>query len=208
MQGDGHSERPGVLERPPEHPARDDGFAVVGEPRRSSIGQLAHLGENLAGETARDRRQRPDRNHRLHRCAAEQRVEEGRLIEHRVGVRHREDGGVSPCGGGGRAGREVLLVLLSGRSQVYVGIDQTGQQKAAVGSDLAGVGGVQVGADRRDQSIPNVDVGDQIDPLGRIEDPDAAHDDLGRWSAGVGEPGRHHATSTRAAAVCGCATRS
>ena len=52
-----------------------------------------------------------------------------------IGVRHREDGGEAARGGGGGSRRDVLLVLLAGRAQVDVRIDERGQQRETVGLD-------------------------------------------------------------------------
>ena len=65
----------------------------------------------------------------------------GALSIDRRRVRHRDDGAVAARGGRARAGLEVLLVLLAGRAQVHVRIDERREQVASVAlDDLAAVG--------------------------------------------------------------------
>ena len=113
-------------------PALDDRPAVVGEPERALLAQLGHLGQLLAFQPARDRREKAHRDARLARGAVAQRSQQRRGVDDRVGVRHR-DHRAEPSGRGCPGARlEVLLVLLAGRAQVDVRVDERRQQMPAL----------------------------------------------------------------------------
>ena len=127
--------RRGVLQRAPQQRGREHRAAVVGVAAGAVVGELAERRELLAELPHRDRGQEPDAHARVERGPLVQRVEHLRGVDHRVGVGHREHAAVAAGGGRRGAGREILLVLLAGRAQVHVRIDEGGQQRAAVGLD-------------------------------------------------------------------------
>ena len=59
----------------------------------------------------------------------------GARVDRRVGVRHRDDGDEAAGRGRARAGVEVLLVLLPGRAQVHVRVDEAREQVPALAVD-------------------------------------------------------------------------
>ena len=120
-----------VLERAAQHPGAHDRLAVVGEAERAGLAQPVHLGELLAAQPARDRAHEADGNARVARGGLAQRAEDRGRVDDRVGVRHRDDLAEAAGGRGARAGLEVLLVLLAGRAQVHVRVDEAREQLAA-----------------------------------------------------------------------------
>ena len=120
MQRDHAAAQALVLQRLAQHSRGHDRLAVVGEAQRAVVAQLSHLGQLLAPEAARDRGEESHRHPGLTGGSVDQRAQYRRLVDDRVGVRHRDQGD-EPSGGGRRgAGVEVLLVLLAGRAQVDV----------------------------------------------------------------------------------------
>ncbi len=115
-----------VLKCLAQHAGALDGAPVVGEAEGPLVGELGHLGELLALKAAGDRGEKADGNARFARRCIAQRAKERSGIEHGVGVGHCDDGAVASCGGGAGTGVEVLLVLLAGRAQVHMGIDEGG----------------------------------------------------------------------------------
>ena len=86
----------------------------------------------------------------------------GRLVDDRVGVRHREHAAEAAGRRRARAGLEVLLVLAAGRAQVHVRIDEPGKDVQALGlDDLRPVGGsiAPGAADLGDLAVADQQVG-------------------------------------------------
>ena len=79
-----------------------------------------------------------------------QRAQDRRGVDDRVGVGHRDDRAEAAGGGGAGAGLEVLLVLLAGRAQVHVRVDEAGEQVAPVAVDDLGALGRLERAGRAD----------------------------------------------------------
>ena len=73
-----------------------------------------------------------DGDARVARGGVAQGAQDGRAVDHRVGVRHRHHRAEAAGRGGARAGLEVLLVLLAGHAQVHVRVDEGRQQVAAL----------------------------------------------------------------------------
>src|SRR5204862_336504 len=83
-----------------------------------------------------------------------------RAVDHRVGVRHRENLAVAAGRRGARAGVDVLLVLAPGRAQVHVRVDERGERVQPVGVErLGALGGLQRVPDLRDLAAAHEDVG-------------------------------------------------
>ena len=113
--------------------------AVVAEADRAGRAELAHLGELLAREAARDGGEEPDGDRGLGAGRLDEAHEDRRRVDHRIGVGHGEDGHVAAGRGGRRAGRDVLFVLAPRRAQVRVQVDEAGQHEHAAGVDDARV---------------------------------------------------------------------
>ena len=93
-------------------PARRDGPAVVGEGRRAGVGELAHLGR--AREPSCPfvmRGHEADRHLGLLLGPGPQAAEGVGVVDHRIGVRDRQDRAVPARRGGGGARGDRLLVL-------------------------------------------------------------------------------------------------
>ncbi len=157
------------------------GLAVVGEPERAGVAQLGHLGQRLAGQPTRDRGQEADRHARLAPRWRAQRAQHRRGVDHRVGVRHRHHGDVAAGRGGAGAGVEVLLVLLPGRAQVHVRVDEAREQVPALAVDhLDAVGGQRAGrAELGDLAAAHEHVVRRVDPAARVEHVGAADQQVG-----------------------------
>ena len=116
------------------------------KPSAPGVAQLGHLGQLLALEPARDRGEEADRDARLARAprrAASASIGAESTTGSVFGIA--SDRAEAAGGGGARAGLEVLLVLLAGRAQVHVRVDE--RRAAACGpsavDDLGAVGGVE-----------------------------------------------------------------
>ena len=72
-----------------------------------------------------------------------------RRVDDRVGVRHRHDRDVAAGRRGAGAGVDVLLVLLPGRAQVHVRVDEAGEQVPPLAVDHLGAAGVAASRARR-----------------------------------------------------------
>ena len=138
---------PLVLERLAQDRGAVHRPAVVGEAERAGVGQLGHLGQRVAVEPARDRGEEADRDARLAPRRLAQRAQHGGVVDHRVGVGHRDDGDEAAGRRGAGAGVEVLLVLLAGHAQVHVRVDEAREQVAALAVD-------QLGARRAPRGCP------------------------------------------------------
>ena len=169
-------------------PALCTGSPVVGEAERALLPELGHLGELLAGEPARDRGQEADGHARLARGGVAQRAQQRRRVEHRVGVGHRDHRAEAAGGGGAGAGVDVLLVLLAGRAQMHVRVEERGQQPQApvaldqllappraVATRLERAGRAQLG----EQPAADAHVVARVDAGARVEHVDVAQEQLG-----------------------------
>ena len=74
-----------------------------------------------------------------------------------IGVRHREDGGVSPGRRGSRAGLDIFLPLLARLTEVGMEIDEPRPNPGSFAVDR--VAALEVGADLSDEPVTNPDVG-------------------------------------------------
>ncbi len=115
-------------------------------------GHQAHLGELFAFQAHGDRTDRVHVDQADLLAAVPDVVGDHRAVGHRVGVGHREDGGVAAQSGGRRTGFDVLGVLAARLAQVRVQIDEPGQQDLAGRFDDLGV--------RLGRSDPGADLGD------------------------------------------------
>ena len=167
-----------ILQRSPHQPGRRDGHAVVGEARGTCDSELAHLGELRSQLSLGDRREESDRNLRFDARSFDERAERRRRVHDRIGVRHREDRAVAARRRGRGAGRDVLLVLTSGRAQVHVRVDEGRRQQQAFPLDHPVRVRVELGAERRDHAVVDSDVEQRVDACDRIEDTGAANDDV------------------------------
>ena len=157
VQRDHAAGEPLVLQRLAQHPGRDDRLAVVGEPERALRAQLGHLGELAAPQPAGDRGHEADGDARVAGGGVAQGAQDRRGVDDGVGVRHRDDGAVAARRGRAGAGLEVLLVLLAGRAQVDVRVDEGGEEVAPAAVDDLGArrGGEARRARRSRRSRPS-----------------------------------------------------
>ena len=113
-----------IAQRPAQHARAHHRAPVVGEAERPLRAQLRHVRELLAAQPARDRGQEADGHARLVRRGLAQRAKQRRRVDRGVGVGHRYHGAEPARRGGARAGLEILLVLLAGRAQMHVRIEE------------------------------------------------------------------------------------
>src|SRR6202012_823359 len=99
-------------------------------------------GQLLALHPDRDRGGEADRDRGLGARLLPQRRNGGGVVDRRRRVRPRDDPAVAAGGGGAGAGLDVLLVLLAGRAQVDVRVEEGGEGVEALGVDLLDVGRV------------------------------------------------------------------
>ena len=167
-----------VLHSPPHQPRGGDRHAVVGEGDRSRLGELAHLGQLLPALAARDRGEKADRHLGLGARRLDQGAEGGRGVDHRVGVRHRENRAVAPgrCGRG--AARDRLLVLAARRAQVDVGVDEGRREDEAVRLDDAMLVRVDRLCDLGDRPAVDPHLEPSVDSLHRVEHTRAPDDEV------------------------------
>ena len=149
-----------VLKRTSQDARVRDRAAVVGEPHRPRIVKLGHLGQLHPLHPARDTGQEARRHRRLLGGPLAKRAHVGRGVDRRLGVGHRQHPAVAS--GGRRAGArlDVLLVLVSGRPQVDVRIEESGEDGPALRIDQLAVAGLHASR------------------LGELGDPATAHDDV------------------------------
>ena len=177
VDGDRASGDGAVLERPPHERRRDDGHAVVREAGRARVCELAHLGQLSPALALRDGGEEADRDLGLRLSALDQGAEDGRGVDDRIRIRHREDRAVAARRRRARARDDRLLVLATGRPQMDVWVDECGGEHASGAVDHA----VSVRVDRlrelRDDAVVDADVEQRIDAARRIEDTCAADDE-------------------------------
>ena len=137
------------------------------------IAQQRHLGQLLAAEADADRGHEADADARLLAGLRDDAAQQGRIVEHRRGVRHRNDGAVAAGGGGARARLEILLVLLARRTEVDVRVDEGREEVLARRLDRFGAGrGVERAGrcELGDLAAADQDVMAAVDLSARIED--------------------------------------
>ena len=210
VQSQPPARRAGVLKSSAHQPGRTDRFAVVGEGRGAGAGQLAHLGQLLAGEPARDRRHEANRDQGLLLRLLDQRSEHGGAVDHRIGVRHRQDRAVAARGGGGAARSDRLFVLAARRAQVHVRIDEGRSQHEPVSCDRLAVRLCARLRELGDDALLDDHVESRVDSFDRIEHTGAA--DYERARRGGSRVQDHQATSFistgRASETGPCVSRS
>ena len=150
----------------------------------------------------RDRGQEPDGYLCLPRGGFDQRSEDGGVVDDGVGVRHRDHRAEAAGRRGGRAGLEVLLVLLAGRAQVHVRVDEPGERVHALGVDGVAVLGRLEGsglAELGDVPVLDEDVVRLVEPGARVEHVGAGDQQLRGLARPVEEALdlAHHATAAR-----------
>ena len=149
-------------------PALRTGVPSSVKPSAPSAPQLGHLGQLLALQAARDRGEEADGHARLARGGVAQRAQQRRGVEHGVGVGHRDHRGEAAGGRGARAAREILLVLLPGRAQVHVRVEEGGHGDRRPPPSISSVAGVGLECSRRRRARrsrrPHEHVGRRRDP--------------------------------------------
>ncbi len=151
---------PLVLERPAHHPGVGDRQPVVGEAERAGLAQRRHLGQLAPLHAAGDGRDEAGRDDRLGLGPLAERRDDRGIVDDRVGVRHRDDPAVAARGGGPGPGLDVLAVLLAGRPQMDVRVEEGREGVEPAGVDLlAAVGKLAVAR-----------FGDRCDPPGADHD--------------------------------------
>jgi hypothetical protein len=182
VQGEHPAAQQLVAHRAAQDPGADHGLAVVGEAQRALAAQLGHLGELLAAQPAGDRGHEAQRHAGLALGLLAQGAQLRRVVEHRIGVGHRHHGDETAGRRGAGAGVEVLLVLLAGRAQVDVRVDEARQQVAALAVDHLGArrGLERAGrAELGDLAAAHEHVGGAVVALARVEDVGAADQQVG-----------------------------
>ena len=155
---------------------------------------------------------KPTGHARLARGGVEQRAEDRRGVDDRVGVRHRDDRAVAAGRGRAGAGLEVLLVLLAGRAQVHVRVDERREQVAPRRRRRSrrrpGAVSVPGGADLGDLAVADEHVVRRVDArcAGRAR---GRRGRAGRRAAGArrGAPSAASPARSRAHASCGSVGR-
>jgi hypothetical protein len=153
-----------------------------------------------AAQSLGDRRQEANRHARLAAGAIDQRAEDRGVVDDRIGVRHRDHRAEAAGGGGRRARVEVLLVLLAGRAEVHVGIDERRKRVLAGGVEqLTVLGRAQRPgrAELGDPAVADQDVARLIEVGARVDHVGPPHQQLRCGTLAVMEPRFHQATAAR-----------
>ncbi len=136
---DQRAERIGIGERAAQHAGIGDRAVAVGEGDGAGLLQQADLGHRLASEALGECRRRcyP------HLCgsggAAQDEVDQRRLVDHRLGVRHHDDGG-DAAGQRGVARRFQRLAIFAARlAGEDARVDQSRRQYQTFGIDHLGI---------------------------------------------------------------------
>ena len=160
-----------VLQRPAHHPGIGDRQAVVREADRAGVAKLSHLGQHLTLHAAGDAGQEAGGHRRLLGGALPQRADVRRGVHRRLGVGHREDAAEAARGRRPGARPDVLLVLVPGRPQVDVGVEERREHCLALGVDQLAFACVDAtrGGKFGDPAVANDDVMGAIDPRTGIE---------------------------------------
>ena len=188
-----------VLERLAQDAGGGDRLAVVGEPERAGVAEVRHLGQLLTAQAARDRGKEPGRDVGLPAGHLGQGAQNRGVVDDRVGVRHRDDRAEAAGGGGGGAGVDVLLVFLTRRAQVHVGVDEAGERVLARGVDDLAAPRLRQSAGRAelgDVTVADEDVALLVKLGSRVEHVHRADEELGLREIGCEQPAlAHHATA-------------
>ena len=183
-----------VLQRATHQPGGDDRPAVVRECRGAGGGELGHLRQLVAQLAFADRRHESRRHDRLVARTLDESTEDGRRVDDRLGVRHREDRAVPPGRGRLRSRADRLLVLAAGGSKVDVRIDEGRRDHEPVRRPRL---------DRRDHTVGHRDAKRLVDPLRRGEH---ATLERQRVAAAVARD-QHYATPAGSGAATGATVR-
>ncbi len=153
VQSDHPAGEPLVLERLAEYPGRGDRFAVIGEPKRTGVAELRHLGQLLPLEPAGDRCQEADGDACLAARGVGQRPQTAAssTIGAVLGIAITAQ---KLPAAAAVSRRDVLLVLLARCAQVDVGVDKGRERVLAGRFDDVAVG--RRGARRRQLGDPPV----------------------------------------------------
>ncbi len=161
-----------ILQRPQQHLRVDERPVGLRERHAAGLGQLAHLGQRLAGKSHRQRPDRVDVRAIGQPRALLEHFDETGLVERRVGV-----------GGAGEAGHAAghrrvhlrfqrRLVFESGLAQPRGEIDQSRRHDAAGGVEHAsGLPARRRRADRHHLAGGEVQRGGAIDPVPGVDEP-------------------------------------
>jgi hypothetical protein len=164
-------DEPGVLEHTALHAAIHDGLAVVAERDGTRGHQRGHLRHHLARQSLRGRSHRQDAHGRLVPGSIQDVLGDGRVVVHRVGVRHTSNRGEASGGRRPASRRDVLLVLLTRLPEVRMQVDETGRHPQAVGVHLLGIrDGLDRILDGGEPAILDQHVADRVTPTGGIDD--------------------------------------
>jgi hypothetical protein len=183
-----------VLERTPHEARRDNGTTVVREGGGSRRGKLGHLGELVAELALADGRHEAGRHDRVLPRPLDEGAQDGRRVDDRLGVGHREDRAVPARSCGLGAGTNRLLVLAARHAQVHMRVDERRRdhERARTGR-----------LDRADRAFGDRDAQLLVDPLRWCE-----HAALERERvATTVSCDEHQPTSTRSRASTGAAVR-
>ena len=192
----------GVLEGAPQQARALDRPPVIREADGAGIGERRELRELRTELAERDGAEEPDGDDRLAGRALVQRLHDRGGVDHRVGVRHREDRPETAGGSCGRTRGDVLLVLLPGCSEVHVRIDEGREQREPVGIHHLGViRHDEIVSECRDDAGTHEDVRARVDPGAGVDDVRTTNEQRGRLALADGEESgpAHHATASRAA---------
>jgi len=159
--------RAAVLQRALHQSRRDDGVTVVGESRCSEAGELDHLRELLSTKPLGDRGHESGGNGRVLARLLDEGAEHGGRIDHRVGVRHRQDRAVATGCGRRGARRDRLLVLTARHAEVHVRVDERRCE------DKAGCG-LPCGLEGGDHALLDGDIECAVDPCRGVDHARAA----------------------------------
>ena len=105
-------------------PGVPDRITVVRHGDRARGNELADLGHLLSLEPARRRPHRVDPGAPSTLAGGPHEADGRRIVDRRIRVRHRPDGGKPAGGGGSRAALDRLLVLVAGLAEVHVEVDK------------------------------------------------------------------------------------
>ena len=179
VQGQGQVERPYVLQGSAHQSCALDRRAVVGKARGTAVGEVAHLCQRFARAPDANRGEEADLDDGAFLGAVERGLERGARVDHRIGIRHREDRRVATRGSRSRAGGAILFVFLAGHTQVHVWIDEAGQQGLARAlQDARADGSGNLVADLDDLAVLDQQVGRHIQPLDGVEQAGALDEDV------------------------------
>jgi len=163
----GEAEILSILERPTHDLRVGDRRTVVGDGDGTGVTQLAQRGEDLAFACGGDRAGREHAAEPLLLAALEHEGDELTVVDGRLRVGHRHDGGKASGGGGPRARGDVFLVLLARLAEMDVQVDEARHHPAAAGVDHLGVTGCYRagGADAADAALFDQKVGTLVKAL-------------------------------------------